>query len=290
MNQIQILANQLPIIREIGTLQDSNGIHIHPNRIMENIHVFVYVKSGHIQVIEEEKEYLLSSGCFLFLKKNIHHWGSLLYSPKTEWYYIHFYDGMNQPSEQFPEFTHYQQSSLILEDTYCSKLTLPKQGKVKNKEYTERQLEKLVDLFNSTLPMRPLHLSISTMDFFLELYSQKIQESQHTKKNRIIYKVIEYLNETSSAKKESREIADALGMNYTYLSSLFKKETGKTITQFQNELLVERAMHMLRKEPIHIAEVSNELGFSNPFYFSRVFKKVTGVSPSTYLNEIYRRP
>ncbi|MCY8513134.1 helix-turn-helix domain-containing protein [Bacillus atrophaeus] len=37
-----------------------------------------------------------------------------------------------------------------------------------------------------------------------------------------------------------------------------------------------------------MTEVSNKLGFSNPYYFSRVFKKVTGVSPSVYLSQIYR--
>jgi YesN/AraC family two-component response regulator len=78
-------------------------------------------------------------------------------------------------------------------------------------------------------------------------------------------------------------------MNYAYLSSLFRKETGKSITQFKNELLIEKAITKLKNEAVNISEVSDDLGFSNPFYFSRVFKKVTGVSPTTYLNEIYRK-
>nr|WP_268515848.1 AraC family transcriptional regulator [Bacillus atrophaeus] len=72
-------------------------------------------------------------------------------------------------------------------------------------------------------------------------------------------------------------------MNYAYLSSLFRKQTGKSITAYKNELLIEQAIDIFKKSNKNITEVSNKLGFSNPYYFSRVFKRVTGVSPSVYL-------
>jgi YesN/AraC family two-component response regulator len=57
---------------------------------------------------------------------------------------------------------------------------------------------------------------------------------------------------------------------------------------YQNELLIEKAIDMFKKNDGNVSEVSDALGFSNPFYFSRVFKKITGVSPTTYINENYR--
>jgi YesN/AraC family two-component response regulator len=178
---------------------------------------------------------------------------------------------------------------LILEETYLSQIKLPKRGDVLNREYTELQLKKLVEDYSSPHPMRPLYLSVLTFQFFLDLYADKLEETQNSKHHRIVGKIINILTTTTSIKLSSKEIASSLGMNYAYLSSLFRKETGKSITQFKNELLIEKAITKLKNEAVNISEVSDDLGFSNPFYFSRVFKKVTGVSPTTYLNEIYRK-
>ncbi|MBO1510230.1 helix-turn-helix domain-containing protein [Metabacillus bambusae] len=289
MHEVTLFSNSLPLIREIGHMWDDEGTSGHPDRLMENIHVFVYVKKGTIQVIEDEVEYQLNGGSYLFLRKNVPHWGNTLYSPGTEWYYIHFYDSLQQENmDETSEYSHYQQSSLILEATYHSHIKLPKQGKVLNPEYTELHLKKLNEDYMSPHPIRPLYLSVMTYQFFIDLYANRLEESKKTKQHRIVGKMIELFSNTASKKLSSKEIASMLGMNYAYLSTLFKKETGKSITQFQDELLIEKAITKLKKESVNISEVSNALGFSNPFYFSRVFKKVTGVSPTIYLNQTYR--
>lgn len=289
MHEIKIMTNNLPLIREIGHMKDEDGTSGHPDRLMEKINVFVYVKKGHIQVYEDGIEYNLKEGAYLFLRKNIPHWGSSLYSPGTEWFYIHFYDSTTQDNQETQsEYLHYQQSSLILEETYASQIKLPKHGVVFNCEYTELQLKKLVESYNSPHSLRPLFLCTVTFQFFVDLYARKIEEKNNSKQNRIVGKMIELFINNSSKKLSSKDIETALCMNYAYLSTLFRKETGKSITQFQDELLIEKAITMLKNESVNVSEVSNALGFSNPFYFSRVFKKVTGVSPTTYLNQTYR--
>ncbi|HZH62857.1 MAG TPA: AraC family transcriptional regulator [Metabacillus sp.] len=289
MNEVSLYTNTLPLIREIGHMSDDEGILEHPIRLMENLNVFIYVRKGDIQVIEDDVEYNLQAGTYLFLKKNIPHWGTKFYSPGTEWYYIHFYDSLDYIDfDTTREYSQYQHSTLIMEETYLSKMTLSKTGTVKNPEYTELQLKKLCEEYSSPHSLRPLTTSLLTYQFFIELYSKKIEESNNSKQHRIVGKMIALFSHSSSKKLSSEEIADTIGMNYAYLSTLFRKETGKSITQFQDELRIEKAIKMLKEESINISEVSHSLGFSNPFYFSRVFKKVTGVSPTTYLNEIYR--
>lgn len=268
---------------------DEEGILGHPIRLMETLNVFIYVKKGNIQVFEDGIEYNLQAGSYLFLKKNIPHWGSKLYSPGTDWFYIHFYDSLDYVNvESSEEYSKYQHSTVIMEETYLSRMTLPKTGTVKNPEYTELQLKKLCDEYLSPHSLRPLTASSLTYQFFIDLYSKKLEESNKSKQHRIVGKMIDLFRHTSSKKLSSKEITESIGMNYAYLSTLFRKETGKSITQFQDELLIEKAIKLLKEESINISEVSDSLGFSNPFYFSRVFKKVTGVSPTTYLNEIYR--
>ncbi|MDQ0232556.1 helix-turn-helix domain-containing protein [Metabacillus malikii] len=290
MYEVSINSTSLPLIREIGHMKDNDGTSGHPDRLMEKINVFVYVKKGHIQVFEDNHEYNLYDSSYLFLRKNIHHWGGSLYSPGTEWFYIHFYDSPYlKESKDTIEYTQfYQQSSLILEETYASQIILPKQGKVTNCEYTELQLKKLVDAYHSPHPIRPLSLSVSTFEFFIDLYAQKLEEVKTSKKNRTVQKMIELFTHHAKRKLTSSEISQELGMNYAYLSTLFRKETGKSITQFQDELLIEQAITLLKRESVNVSEVSDVLGFSNPFYFSRVFKRITGVAPTTYLNQTYR--
>ncbi|MGM0877565.1 MAG: helix-turn-helix domain-containing protein [Bacillota bacterium] len=289
MHEISLFSNSLPLIREIGFMKDYDGTNRHPDRLMEKINVFVYVKKGNIQVYEDGVEYQLKEGEYLFLRKNVPHWGSSLYPLGTEWYYIHFYDSPNQLNvEESAEYSLYQQSSLILEETYISQIKLPKHGIVLNPEFTELQLKKLVEDYTSPHPIRPLHLCVLTFQFFIDLFANRLEENKQSKQYRIVRKMIELFSNNTTIKMSSKEIASALGMNYAYLSTLFRKETGKSITQFQDELLIEEAIKLLKNETVNVSEVSHTLGFSNPFYFSRVFKKVTGVSPTTYLNQTYR--
>ncbi|MDL4843027.1 AraC family transcriptional regulator [Aquibacillus rhizosphaerae] len=286
MNQVSINAYNLPLVREVGFMSDKEGIMRHPERNMDKINVFVYVKQGSIHVIESGIEYHIKQGTYLFLRKGIPHWGEKHYTPGTEWYYIHFYDAPQQESNS--EYSSFQQASMILEDTYDKQLTLPKVGKVFQPEYVEILLAKLLDRYDTPSPIRPLSLSVMTYELFVDLYRNKHDENKDKKTHRIVGKVIELCRNSSKNKLSGQDISKAIGMNYAYLSSLFREQTGKTITQFQNELLIEKAIRLFKEDTLNVSEVSSYLGFSNPFYFSRVFKKVTGISPSTYLNQNYR--
>ncbi|RCW71953.1 helix-turn-helix domain-containing protein [Saliterribacillus persicus] len=288
MHKIQLPTSGIPGIREIGYMGDSLGILKHPDRVFSNLHVFVYVEKGHIQVVEEDTSYQLSAGSYLFLKKNLHHWGDDYYEKGSKWYYIHFYDPQGAELPASHEYTSYLRTSLIAEETYHAEITLPKTGVVKQKSYVEAQLKKLLEEFETPHPLRPLFSSMHTFQFFLGLYAQQQDQESEQKSNRVIHRMIDLFHSHPIIKRTSEEIAEEIQMNYAYLSSLFKNHTGKSIMQYQNEILIEEAIQLFKDNNQNISEVSDLLGFSNPFYFSRVFKKVTGVSPSTYLQQIYR--
>ncbi|SHN35959.1 AraC family transcriptional regulator [Gracilibacillus kekensis] len=284
-NKIEIINSNIALIHEIGIMDDCEGILKHPNRIMPDLNVFVYVINGKLQINEDGKSYILEKGSYLFLRKNAHHWGEDYYQPGSEWYYIHFFNH-SLPSET-SEYSPYGKTSLINQDEYQSKITLPKFGTVSQRKYIISQLDKLLEMFESSHPLRPMLTSMQLHQFFLELYLENLESFANKKSNRMIIRMINYID-GANKKVTSQEIADHLGMNYAYLSTLFKEYTGKSVTQYQNEKMIEKAIQLFRKENVNVAEVSEQLGFSNPFYFSRVFKKVTGLSPSAYLQQIYR--
>lgn len=275
----------LPMIHEIGYMTDSQGVFTHPNRVMQDWNVFVFVTNGKLPIIEDGMKYVVKDGQFLFLKKGIHHWGSETYERNSSWYYIHF--SGESPKQSYEEYSLFSQTSLVPESAYQSKLTLPKYGDIKQVHYFKTRLQEILETFQSTNPLRPLLSSIKFYEVLLDLYAEKLQEKSNRTTHRTISKMLELFHQ-NNRKLTSLEISDALNMNYSYLSKQFKEHTGKSIIHYQNEILIEKAIQIFRKENDNISEVSERLGFSNPFYFSRVFKKVTGVSPSMYLKHIYK--
>lgn len=72
----------------------------------------------------------------------------------------------------------------------------------------------------------------------------------------------------------------------TYLSSLFRKETGKTISEYITETRIRNAILLLNTTKLPIQAIANQCRFSDANYFSRTFKKVTGLPPLTYRKNI----
>ena len=68
----------------------------------------------------------------------------------------------------------------------------------------------------------------------------------------------------------------------SYTCSFFKNETGKTLNQYITEYRILRAKQLLKDPEIKISTVSKLVGYSDGNYFAKLFKKVEGVSPSSY--------
>ncbi len=80
------------------------------------------------------------------------------------------------------------------------------------------------------------------------------------------------------------QIAKKMSISQRYLSDTLKKETGKTTTEHLQLYLIDEAKNSLLNPEKSISEVAYELGFAYPQYFSKLFKKIEGLSPSEYRN------
>ncbi len=79
-----------------------------------------------------------------------------------------------------------------------------------------------------------------------------------------------------------QDVADAVRLSQSYLCSFFKKTTGKTLIEYTTELRIEKAKELLRDERIRLYSVAEQTGFGDANYFSTIFKKVTGTTPSEH--------
>ena len=99
----------------------------------------------------------------------------------------------------------------------------------------------------------------------------------------ILKKVETYLNDNYYKDINLRILASTVGLTAPYLSKLFKSYKVKSLVEYIIHLKVEKAKSLMRSNPDMLTkEISDLLGYSDPFYFSRIFKKFTGSSPSDY--------
>lgn len=100
--------------------------------------------------------------------------------------------------------------------------------------------------------------------------------------NPLINHVIYYIKKNIENKITLKEIAAFTNVHPCYLSAAFKKEVGKTLTQYIDENKIAAIKQYLANEVLSINEISYIFNFSNVSYFCRFFKKHTGLTPMTY--------
>ena len=98
----------------------------------------------------------------------------------------------------------------------------------------------------------------------------------------IIKKIHEFILENYKEKINRDEIASYVYLNPAYLSRLFKKETGKTLTEYVTELRINEAKRLLSNTDNTITAIAEEIGYYNYSYFSKIFKDIIGLTPGEY--------
>ncbi|WP_166239010.1 response regulator transcription factor [Paenibacillus turpanensis] len=112
-------------------------------------------------------------------------------------------------------------------------------------------------------------------------------EQNRSKHSAIVQRVLEVIEECIASPELSLNwvAKQMLYMNADYLGKLFKKETGEKFSNYVMKLRIEKAIQSIEKQPdVKIFELAEQLGFGdNPQYFSQVFKKYTGQTPTEYM-------
>lgn len=91
-----------------------------------------------------------------------------------------------------------------------------------------------------------------------------------------------YIDEFYANDLSADNIAAVVGLSPSYLRSLFKKSEGESPIHYLNRTRIERAKEMISSNMFRLEEVALACGFQNVYYFSRVFKEFTGVTPGKY--------
>ena len=126
----------------------------------------------------------------------------------------------------------------------------------------------------------------------LEVVDEFIQRMQQVQKQRLYSKPVttclEYIYDNLHNKISLEELAGVASLSPSYLSRLFHKETGVTISRYITHKRIQAAENMLKFSEYSFIDISNYLCFSSESHFIQTFKKQTGYTPKVYRELFFR--
>ncbi|MBT2291844.1 helix-turn-helix domain-containing protein [Paenibacillus albidus] len=116
----------------------------------------------------------------------------------------------------------------------------------------------------------------------LYIYAKKVRQAKNECYSKTITTCKDYIYKHIYENISHNDIARTVGLSPKYLSVLFKKEVGSTVSTYIQQMKTDEAKKLLAYSKTPISEICTLLSFNDQSYFTKVFKKVTGVTPKFY--------
>lgn len=110
--------------------------------------------------------------------------------------------------------------------------------------------------------------------------------SKESMENHLVSSAKRMIAEKSDSPFCVNDLCAALGYSKSYLSKLFHEQTGETIANYAVKQKIKRAKQLIVEGNYNFTQISEKLSFDNPQYFSRVFKRVTGMTPTEFKSSL----
>lgn len=250
--------------------------------------IIYVITDGTMQISEGEQTYTLTAGDIMIFSPDRCHFGHLT-NDHIDYYYIHFQweslRDISMSTEAYlqamnrhpfsPEISSRQEPLLL--PKYFHPAHASFRGILQQTQYlvkdSSRNFLHQQKKNNALLFLLLLHMSQSELSHIL-----------HTETNSasLSFQILEYLQTNHSQKITSASLEEVFHHNFDYMNRRFKQYTGTTIFAFLEKYRIEQSKKLLKSRQFTIAEIAENLGFCNAFYFSRVFKKHEHITPREY--------
>ena len=248
-----------------GEFVCSEGGAIHPDRVM-NTYVLLFGSSGVYPIAEEAEEYRLTSGTRLLLRPGVRHYG---YSPSsadlTE-YWCHF--------------------RLIPHENETS-VTLPTFDRVASPERVRILFHQLIDASLGNSQYR-IHACNALLRLLLLEMTEPIQNESASGGVALVNRVREHVRLYASEISSVGEIAAHFGYNPEYLTTLYRRITGRTVGEELRITKITEAQNLLLATDLSVKEIAFRVGFGDEKYFLRLFRAQVGATPKQYRAVFFR--
>ncbi len=116
----------------------------------------------------------------------------------------------------------------------------------------------------------------------IRTFGDQVEVSTSGQYSEGIRGAIQYIEDHFGENIDLSQVADQIPMNRNYLSTQFKKEVGKSFTDYLNNFRVKQAQLLIKGTDASLTDIAHKAGFGSSSYFTTVFKKHTGHTPSGY--------
>ena len=131
--------------------------------------------------------------------------------------------------------------------------------------------------------LRDMAINNKLYELLFALMKETIYADKNKKRNKYdIQKIKEYLDEVFTDSISLDELSNKFFINKYYLTRVFKDNYGTTINNYILEKKITKAKELLRFSDYSIEEIGRRCGINDPNYFSRLFKKIEGITPKEY--------
>lgn len=147
--------------------------------------------------------------------------------------------------------------------------------------YANYYLENKVETINSIQGCLTKKDVLAWIDKFRDMVLMQLEEL-FTAKSQIIDKACDFILKNIDKHLMLQDVANHINISPSYLSALFKKQFNQNFIDYINMKKIERACELIQGGQLRIYEISYMLGFENAYYFTKVFKRNTGLTPTEY--------
>lgn len=233
-----------------------------------NEYQMVYIPAGRGSLEMDGHTYAVEAGSLFLLFPGIHH--AYQPDPATGW------------TELWVGFRGPQVDALLATGIISASKPIYRLG----------QQTKLISGFHSIFeqvrqqsPLYQFRVCAEVLRLLAETLGLERQATQPTRSQQIVEKVKAFIEANISAAFDLEGLAAEVRLSLANLNEVFKSYTGMTPYQYCIHAKINHAKEILAGGEISVKSISLQLGFDDPYYFSRLFKKKTGVSPSQWMGD-----
>ena len=242
----------------------------------------VYIDKGKVQIQSEKDILILNQGEIVFHRPNEFH-SIKAFESSPNFFVISFV--CNSPAIKYFEKYHTVLDKTLKpfisaiihesEQTYVIPKNDPSLKKLKKLDFPIIGGEQLIKTYLE-------QLLILLVRNILKIQNSKVFPNKQSMESNLISSIKNYVDENIDLPFRICNLCKTLGYIKSYLSKLFQNQTGNSIYNYAIDLKIKKAKQLIRDGNYNFSQISDMLSFDNPQYFSRVFNRVTKMTPTEF--------
>jgi AraC-like DNA-binding protein len=246
---------------------------------------FVYAESGSLLIFAGSKKLIL-------------HTGQLICHKPMEFHSLRPYDGTASavifcffcPSDQMKFFENKVFDINRRQQEYLYNISANAEQVLSPKDPIQISRDGFMNKKDHVNRINEQQIKNSIEVFLLSLFGQTEQDKElpfpKRRRKELAESIVNYLQQNIDKQIRIQDIAKRVSYSPTGIKKIFREETGKTILGYFADLKIAEAKRLISTTDMSLSEISEQLGFSTPAYFSTYFKNYAKLSPSEYRKKI----